>query len=284
VDSAIFSLLSMGVDPDRITIRRAGRGWTAGRVVGQTPASRLPLDSRSEIVLDVAGDSLFDRLPTGLREGGTEHEPGVDTLLLAFDDPSEKASCYVRQGGLYFDLKPDNPAGCARWIRLFGITPEDWPVENWYPLARFLPRLHRISGREIGIRLGIKLLLSLDIVRIEWGLQHTRLSNAARTRIGDASTRLGVDFVVGRQVEDEAVLKIVFGPVTLPEYRRHQTDEMKRRLGMVFDIVLPCHLIRIVEWVVGNPEYRPRLATDEENAVVGINMHLGRRTALVGQS
>ena len=282
VDSALFSLLALGVDPDRITFRKAGRGWAEGRIVAQEPPSQRTLGSQDDIVLSVAGDGLFDRLPTGLRDQGTPNEPGVDTLLLAFDDPSEKASCYARQGGLYFDLRPGNPAGCARWIRLFGIVPEDWPVESWYPLARFLPLLHRMSGQEAGIRLGVKLLLDLNIVRMDWSWQRTALPDEGLTRIGDASTRLGVDFVVGQTIEDEAVLKIIFGPMTLAQYRRYQSEEMKRRLGLVLDLVLPCHLVRLVDWLVGNPEFKPRLATDEDNVVLGINMHLGKRTSLVG--
>src|SRR5262245_49605405 len=281
-DSALFSLLALGVDPDRITIRRAGRGWTFGRVVGQDPPADRKLSSE-DIVISVAGDALFDRLPTGLRDRGTPNEAGIDTLLLAFDDPSEKASCYVRQGGLYFDLRPDNPTGCARWIRLFGIAPEVWPVESWYALARFLPRLHRCSGQETGIRLGAKLLLGLDIARMEWGWRRTSLDDEALTRVGAVSTRLGVDFIVGRAVEDEAVLDITFGPMTLAEYRRHQAKEMQKQLRMVFDLVLPCHLVCAVNWLIGNPQFAPRLAADEDNAVLGLNMHLGKKATMVGR-
>jgi len=276
VDSALFSLLALGVDPDRITMRKVGRGWTDRRIVAQEPGSQSLIGSR-DIMLSVAGDGLFDRLPTGFRDQGTDTEPGIDTLLQAFDDPSEKASSYVRQGGLYFDLRPDNPTGCGRWIRAFGIVPEDWPVETWYSLARFLPFVYRLAGQELGVRLGVKLLLGLEILRIEWGWQRTALADETLTRVGDTSTRLGTDFIVGQTVEDEAVLKIVFGPVTLAQYRRHQTEEMKRRLDLVFNLVLPCHLARLVKWIVGDPAFTPRLATEEENAVLGINMHLGKR-------
>src|SRR5262249_20553162 len=144
VDSAVFSLLSMGIEPDRITMRRAGRGSPELRIVAQEPEGGKLLGAHDQIVLGVAGDGLFDRLPTGLRrDRGTEFEPGVDALLVPFDDISEKANCYVRQGALYFDLRPDNPPGCARWIRLFGVEPEAWPERLWYALARFLPSLHR---------------------------------------------------------------------------------------------------------------------------------------------
>src|SRR5215475_4046675 len=279
VDSALFSLLSLGVDPDQITMGKAGRGWTEGRIVAQQPLPQAPVGSR-DIVLNVGGEGLFDRLPTGFRDRGTETEPGVDVLLQSLDDPSEKAGCYVRQGGLYFDLRPDNPVGCARWIRAFGIRPEDWPRETWYSLARFLPLLDRVAGHETGIRLGTKVLLGLDIVHMEWSWQRTALADEALTQIGEMSTRLGVDFIVGRTLEDEAVLQIVFGPLTLVQYRRHQTEDMIRLLHLVFDLVLPCHLVRIVDWIVGNPASAPRLSTDEDNAVLGVNMHLGKRLGM----
>ena len=204
-------------------------------------------------------------------------EAGVDSLLVPFDDASEKASCYVRQGGLYFDLRPNNPVGCARWIRLFGIVPEEWPEDYWYPLAQLLPSLHRFSGQEAGIRLGVKLLFGLSIAQLQWGTQNTLLVEGVRTRVGDLSTRLGVDFIVGKAVEDEAVLKILLGPMTLAEYRRHQSAQMKELLDKAMDLVLPCHIIHKLDWLVGNPDYCPRLKTDEENSVLGINMHLGLR-------
>jgi hypothetical protein len=276
IDSALFSLLAIGVDPDRITMRRAGRGWTERRIISQDPMPLTPIESQ-DVVLNVAGEGFFERLPTGLRDRGTDTEAGVDTLLQVFDDPSEKASCYVRQGGLYFDLRPDNPTGCARWIAGFGIAPDDWPRETWYALARFLPFLHRLAGREVGIRLGLKLLLGLEILRLDWKWQRTAVADETLTRMGEQSTRLGVDFIVGRTVEDEAVLKLVFGLVTLAEYRRHQHRDMKRLLELVLNLVLPCHLVYTVEWMVGNPEFMPRLATEEENSVLGINMHLGKR-------
>jgi hypothetical protein len=281
IDSAFVSLLALGIDPDRVTFRKAGRGWTAGRIVSHERGAGRAAGTPDDIVLNVAGDGLFDRLPTALRDRGTAAEPGLDTLLLAFDDPAEKASWYARQGGLYFDLRPGNPTGCARWIRLFGIQPEQWPTDSWYTLARFLPLLHRVSGQETGLRLGLKLLADLDIARFEWAWQRTALSTDGLTRMGEAATRLGVDFVVGQTLEDESVLKIVFGPMRVADYRRYQTKEMQRRIGLIFDLVFPCHLIRHVDWLVGNPDFKPRLATDEDNAVLGINMHLGRK---VGKS
>jgi hypothetical protein len=279
-DSALVSLLALGLEPERITALRTGPGGGKLRIVAQEPAAGRRLGAQEQVVLSVAGEGLFDRLPMGLRhDRGSETEPGVDSLLIPFDDASEKAGCYVRQGGLYFDLRPGNPVGCARWIRLFGIVPEEWPENCWYPLAQFLPSLHRISGQESGIRLGVKMLLGLNIARLEWGSRSTLIVEEARTRVGDVATRLGVDFVVGRAVEDEAVLKIVLGPMTLAEYRRHQKDEMKALLAKVMDLVLPCHIVHDADWLVGYPEYCPRLNTDEENMVLGINMHLGQRIA-----
>jgi hypothetical protein len=283
VDSAWVSLLSLGLDPDRVTFQKAGRGWPPLRIVTQEPAPDQPIRSDGGVALTVAGDGLFDKLPTGLRDRGTEHEPGVDALVSVFDDPSEKAGCYVRQGGFYFDLRPENPAGCARWIRLFGIVPEEWPVEQWYLLARFLPYLHRLAGREAGIRLGVKLLLGLEIIRFEWRQQRTLLTRETQTQVGWSASRLGIDLVIGQGVEDETILKITLGPLSLAEYRRHQTQELKHRLQQVFYLVLPCHLAWSVHWLVGSPEFAPRLATEEENTVLGINMHLGPRFAKLAQ-
>lgn len=277
-DSAVFSLMALGIDPERITVSRMGPGWGRLRIVAQDPPAGKRLGPSEQIILSVAGDGLFDRLPTALRgDRGTEMEPGVDSLLLPFDDAAEKASCYVRQGGLYFDLRPTNPAGCARWIRLFGIAPENWPEESWYPLTQLLPSLHRFSGQEVAIRLGVKLILGLDVAQLRWGRHDTLLVEKALTRVGDLSTRLGVDFIIGRAVEDESVLKVILGPMSFAEYRRHRDEKKRKLLEQVLDLVLPCHVVHAVDWLVGDPEYSPCLKTNEDNTVLGINMHLGKR-------
>src|SRR5262245_11853191 len=78
VDSAIFSLFALGMDPDRITMRRAGRGWTERRIVSQEPRPLSSIGSH-DAILNVAGEGLFERIPTGLRDRGSVTEPGLDT-------------------------------------------------------------------------------------------------------------------------------------------------------------------------------------------------------------
>jgi predicted component of type VI protein secretion system len=164
-------------------------------------------------------------------------------------------------------------------MRLFGITPEDWPGESWYTLAVLLPRLHILAGREVGLRLALKLLLGLEIVTLHWRQRCTPLLPEDLSRLGERASRLDVDLVdliVGKELADEAVLEITVGPVSLPLYHQQQTAEGQRRLQQVLHLALPYHLGHAVRWVVGNTERAPRLGIDEENAVLGINTHLGR--------
>jgi hypothetical protein len=47
-------------------------------------------------------------------------------------------------------------------------------------------------------------------------------------------------------------------------------------MQQVLHLVLPYHLEYVVRWLVGNTRRAPRLGIDQENAVLGINAHLGR--------
>jgi Type VI secretion, TssG len=278
VDSALASLARAGIAPERITLRRAGRGWQKDRVVQQSPSAGSPLTDDVAVELTVEGDGLFSRLPTGMRDLGPdpEREPGIHELAVLVDDPIDKAANYVRQGGLYFDVRPENALGCARWIRLFGIDPADWPKESWYPLAVLLPRLQDLAGGEAGLRLALKVLLDLDIATVNRRVRRTRLAPEALSRFGERASRLGIDLIVGDGVADEAALDITLGPVSLPIYRQHQTEEGRQRIHQVLHLLLPYHVVYAIRWLVGDPDRAPRLGIGEENALLGINAHFGR--------
>lgn len=278
VDSALASLARLGIEPARISIKKAGRGWPRLRVVAQWPAAGKPLDPDTTVELMVEGDGLFYYLPTGMREASREGEIGTQELIALFDDPVEKASYYVRQGGLFFDLRPENRAGCARWIRLFNIEPSEWPEERWYRLAILLPCLRYLAGRESGLRLAMRLLLDLEVAAINWRPRRTFLAAEDQSRLGDRASRLGVDLIVGEGVDDEAALEITLGTVPLATYRRFQTEEGQRRINQTMRLVTPYHWINSVRWLVGDSSRAPRLGDESENAVLGVNSHLGRKS------
>ncbi|HEU0051762.1 MAG TPA: PASTA domain-containing protein, partial [Longimicrobium sp.] len=150
LDTAFAALGALGVDPERITVRSAGPGWRPGVVVGQSPAPDAPLTPRTPVSLTVVGAGGVDLLPYPLREG--DHEVfGVDALLALFDSPLHKLALHVRRAGGFLALRPDEPATALRWIEeIFGlrIDPVSFPSAGWYPLARFLPALHRVAGTE----------------------------------------------------------------------------------------------------------------------------------------
>jgi hypothetical protein len=277
VDSALAGLSQIGMGPDRITIKKAGRGWRNCRIVQQRPMPGVSLTSDVTVELTVEGDNAFYFLPTGMREGGTSQEAGIDDLVSHFDDPLEKAAYMVRQGGMYFNIRPDNAPGCARWIRLFGIDPKDWPKEKWYELAVLLPCLNRLAGLESGLRLALKVLMGLDVHSINRRWIHTPLAPDEQSRFGERASRLGTDFVIGDRMEDEAGLEIILGPVSLETYRVCVAKEGARRLTLVFQLVLPYHVTYFIRWLVGETDRAPRLGAERENSVLGINMHLGRR-------
>src|SRR5262245_20165658 len=126
IDSALLALLRQGVGTDRITIRKAGRGWARSRVIEQQPAAGAPLGRETVVELTVEGDGMFLHLPVGMREASREGEVGTRELVSIFDDAIEKASVHMRLGGLFFDVPPENPRGCLRRTNLIGLEARNW--------------------------------------------------------------------------------------------------------------------------------------------------------------
>lgn len=275
VDSALLSLMRLGVSPERITIKKVGRGWPELRVVAQKPAADELLTADKTVELEVEGDGYFHHLPVGMHESSKEGEIGTEEFCSLFDDPLEKAGYYARQGGLFFDVRPSNPAGCARWINLFGIDTREWPEARWYRLAILLPCLRYLAGRETGVRLALRLLLDLEIAAICWRPRRTLLAAADCSLLGGQGSRLGVDVILGDGLDDEAALEITLGPMTLETYRSFQSGEGKQRLEQTLRLVAPYHWDYETNWLVGDVNRAPRLGKELENAVLGVNSHLG---------
>jgi Type VI secretion, TssG len=275
VDTALLIFLRLGIGTDRITIRKAGRGWASSRVIEQQPAAGTPLKQDMVVELTVEGDSIFYHLPVGMHEASNDGEIGTHELVSIFDDAVEKASVYMRLGGLFFDVRPSNPSGCARWIKLFGIEPEDWPRERWYRLAILLPCLRYLTGREPGLRLSMRMLLDLEIASITWRPRRTLMDASDRSLLGARASRLGVDMIVGDGVDDEALMEITLRAETLEKFRRHQTDEGQKRIDQVMRLVAPYHWVYRFKWLIGDVDRAPRLGVEIDNAVLGLNSHLG---------
>jgi len=275
VDSALLALVRMGVGTDRITIRKAGRGWGRSRVIEQQPAAGAPLSQEVVVELTVEGDGMFHHLPVGMREASRDGEIGTQELVSIFDDAAEKAAVYMRLGGPFFNVRPENPGGCARWIKLFGVEPEDWPKEKWYKLAILLPCLRYLTGRESGLRLAMRMLLDLEIASIAWRPRRTLMDASDRTSLGAAMSRLGVDLIVGDGIDDEALMEITLRAETLEKFRLRQTDEGQQRINQVMRLVAPYHWVYRFKWLIGDVDLAPRLGIEIKNAVLGVNSHLG---------
>jgi hypothetical protein len=276
VDSALEVLESRGVPASRLTVRMAGRGYPVYWVIDQTPRPGQPLGPDSHVVLTVAGLGFFHSLPVGMWDKGGEAEPGTQEIVEAFDDPIQKAAHWIRQGARLFDLRPDDLPACQRWISLFGLHADDWPQEIWYNLALLLPSLHRLAGREEGIRLALDLLLGLPLYEIRRRRGFARLDDRDLTLLGSGYSRLGVDFIVGDRRDDLARLTLFLGPVSLDTYYKFQTEEALGRLDQVLNLCASCYHDVRVRWFVLDPRRPPRLGFEQENARLGVNSHLGR--------
>jgi|SRR5215472_183877 len=276
LDSALQVLAAVGVSPARISLRMTGRGYPSRWVVAQEPPPGAELGPGTVVKLSIAGLGYFHALPVGMWDKGGESGPGTEEILQVLDDPLQKAGHWIRKGARLFDLDPDNLEGCSRWISLFALNPDDWSPETWYNLALLLPSMQQIAATEHGIRLVFQLLLQLPVKEIHNFPTFRSLPEEEYSLLGEQCCRLGVDYVLGDQVEDLAGMRLVVGPISLEDYYEYQQRDKKQLVTSVLDLCMSCQRKYWVSWLVADPAKAPRLGLEVENARLGINSHVGR--------
>lgn len=276
VDSALLTLLRLGVDFGRIVLEAAGPGEAEGAVISQDPAPGTELSPVSRIALRVGGSGGLDLMPFPLRdESDTEFR--VDRLLAIFDNPALKLGFFLRQGGAYLALHPDEPLTARRWLEdLFSISVTPWPAERWHPLARLVPRLHALGGTAAAVRVAMGALFDLPVADVRVTRRVVPVAAPAVVRLGSRNGRLGYDAMLGGGIIGDARVEITYGPVTLDEWRRHVTPAITREREALFPYILPAHLSAVSErWRVGDATIGARLDDAARPAVLGVNAYLG---------
>lgn len=274
--SALSSLASAGIPSSRITVQMAGFGYPTNWVVEQSPAAGSPIGPGDRITLAVAGASFFSYLPVGMWDRGDEKTPGTAELLQPLDDPLQKAAGWLNEGARLLDIQPARRPDCARWISLFGLSPEAWPPELWYPLAVLLPSLQSLAGTEVGIRFAVQLLLNLPVLALASKRGVAFLHASTHTLLGSRDSRLGVDSIVGDRIEDLGDFHLTLGFVDLETFYAFQTGERTRLLDLVLGLVIPFDRRLRLSWRVHNPELAPVLGRAAQNCVLSVNSYLGR--------
>lgn len=279
LDTALQTLGRLGVDDDRVIVKRAGAGWTPGTIVAQEPLPGTELGEQTRVVLVVAGTGALESLPFPLRED-SDADMRVDELFALFDSPLGKLGHAVRMGGGFLELRPDDPSTALRWIEgIFRIPARSWPKRRWYAIARLLPVLHRVAGRSDAVPLGLGLVFGLPVrhVASTIGLVPTR--EERRTRLGRQNGRLGIDASVGVGVRALTGLTITIGPVTLDQYREHATASERAQRDALYRLLLPAHVQDAVveRWRVGDRTVGARLGDAWEPAALGLNSYLGQK-------
>ena len=279
IDTALQTLERLGVDFDRVVVRRAGAGWETGTIVGQEPAAGTELGEQTRVVLSVAGTGALESLPFSLREDSDE-ELRADELFALFDNPLGKLGHTVRMGGGFLELRPDDPSTSLRWIEgLFQISAQSWPKRRWYAVARLLPALHRVAGRADAVPLALGLVFQLPVMHVKSVAGLVPTHDTRRTRLGMKNGRLGVDASVGAGVRALTGLAITIGPVTLDQYREHTLPSERAQRDALYRLVLPAHVQDAVveRWRVGDPADGSRLGDLWNPSALGVNSYLGQR-------
>jgi hypothetical protein len=277
VHSALMSLQAMGVGAHRISLRQGGRNaLAAGLVLRQTPSAGEPVTEATEITLDIAGLGFTHALPVGMWDSGGEAAAGTREILEAVDDPLVKLKHWFHDGAPLFRIASGDPQACARWLALFGIDAQQWPMTLWYPLASAMAQVPQIACSEDGCGVLLQTLLGLQVRSTRYRPCQVSLPDTALSRLGSKASRLGVDMLLGDAAEDLATLEIEIGPVPLSTFTKYaETREGEVLLRRVLELALPMSTNYEVRWTVEDLRQAPQLGFAEKNARLGINTHLG---------
>ena len=275
LDSALQVLADLGVSARRITLRMAGRGYPTRWIVAQEPKPGTDLGPDVPITLSVSGLGYFHALPVAMWDRGNGYEMGTQEMLEILDDPLQKAGHWLREGARLFDLQPGNFEACSRWIALFGLNPNDWPRDTWYNLSLLLPTLQSLAASEHGVRLIFQLLPQLPVNQVRYVPAFRPLADEDCSLLATKFNRLGVDCIVGNEIEDLAGIWLQIGPISLDAYYTYQRPEKKRLITSVLELCASCQRRCWISWLVGDRKKGPRLGFEQENARLGINSHLG---------
>ncbi len=287
LDTALRALRALGVEDARVAVRSAGAGWAPGAVVRQAPPPGAPLGPGARVTLEVAGAGALEALPYALRDVD-DSAFGVDPLVALLDDPVHKLRHHLRGGGEFFALRPDDPVSARRWIeQVFQLDPSPWAPARWPALARLLPALHRVAGREEGLALGLRLLYGLPLGGAALGRAVVPVDAGGRLALGRRASRLGVDTLLGAGRAEVAALTLTLGPVPLAAYLAHQAPALAAERRALYALLAPAPLAAgVVErWVVGDPARPARLGAgvgagpgggdDAQPAALGLTARLG---------
>lgn len=271
VDTAVASLLHLGVGADRIVAESAGPGWPAGVIARQEPAPGTALTGKTRVVLAVGGAGALDTLAFPLRDKHDD-ELRVAALLALADNPILKLRIFLRQAGGFLAPRAEDPVSALRWMELFYLSSDPWPRDLWPAVARVLPSLHRVAGRADAVPLALAVVFGLPATGVR--AVESLLESAGSTRLGGEQARLGVDAVLGGGAMLGMSAEVLIGPVTLETYLEHEPRRAQR--DALYRLVLPAHLARVAErWAVGDTHAPSRLGEGDEPAVLGINSRLG---------
>ncbi len=276
VDSALLTLLRMGTDFSRIVLESAGAGESPGAVVAQSPEPGVELTPATRIVLRIGGGGAMDLMPFPLRDESDTELRG-DRFFALFDNPALKLGFYLRHGGGYLALHPDEPLTARRWLEdLFAIPSTPWQQARWHAVARLVPRLHALGGTEAAVRVAMGAVFALPVERVVVTRDVVPFDQGDVVRLGAHGGRLGFDAVLGRGVVGVARVTVTFGPLSLAQWREASTDAATAERRALYPLILPAHVARHVDerWRVGHASAGTRLGNAARPALLGVNAYL----------
>jgi hypothetical protein len=259
INTAIMTLLRMGVDLERIDILADGESENyRGEIRHQDPQPGETIGPDTKVVLRVGSFGGFDHLPFqfffGLESHGltrsSEWEERGRRLMAPFDAASVRSLGRTQYEELRFNQGFADRKHLMRFLKLFGL---EWDI-TWdeMPTAllwlAMLPSFHAWAGNAKQVERALEALFGYRFIIRESQPRTYAIPPNLCYHLGADGGRLGHETVLGDSFREcDSAYELVVKAVSANDIHRFLPgQELRGRLEKVLDLCLPSHLERVV--------------------------------------
>ncbi|MDH3889904.1 MAG: type VI secretion system baseplate subunit TssG [candidate division Zixibacteria bacterium] len=256
--TALTLLMKLGVDIHNVSIRAVGEHRNyLGEILSQQPAAGQPLDTDTPVVLDVGMVSAVDFLPYqffyGWHSGqarGDGWENDARHLMAPFDGSVARYNAVATHEKLEYSLALVNLDYLLRFLKLFEFVLPEAPDSVREPLlwSAIMPGFHMWAGSPQFVAGVLRYLFGYTFDFEENVAARYDIPEGIRCRLGEDSSRLGEDLIIGRSFSEcDSSYQLTISGVPADEASELLPGKPQRRkLEWILSICMPTNLDCIV--------------------------------------
>lgn len=288
------SLIEQGIDPDSIEIVRKGiarRGISTE--VEKIYKQYSDYDLMEYLCIDANKEGMYDMLPEGIfhkstykrtyKDAETDVEKALDEIRIhreqeffarKFFHLFELIADRTLTNAYLFEARYDRKTSNPEFTELFT---QYWPVLKMLTLKQsvffmhIIPLLHEIRSHYNDMEQAFSYILDIPVKISQIKLPAKQAERHFESRLG--KSRLGVDFVLGKQFDDAIYdLKLTIGPIPAETMKNYlETAKGYKVLESLSEVFLPAHAFVVKDFIIDPQDSQFILSDDTHTTYLGIN-------------